>query len=75
METEWITSLIIGLGSLFISLGSTLAIVSFKTGQYKQKILDMEAKLGSKADLNDITAIKESLAEIKGMFVLRLRNE
>ena len=73
MGTEWILSTAIGTGSLGISLGSTLAVVSFKTGQYKQKILDLEARLSSKADAGDITAIKESLAEIKGMFVLRLR--
>lgn len=73
MGTEWILSTGIGLGSLSISVGTTIAIVSFKTGQYKQKLLDMEEKLASKANAGDITAIKESLAEIKGMFVLRLR--
>jgi hypothetical protein len=66
-------SAIFGSGAFVLSVASTLSIVAYKTGQYKQKISDMEAKLASKADLSDITAIKEALAEIKGMFVLRLR--
>lgn len=72
MKPEWVSILIAGIG-LFISVGSTLGIVSYKMGRFTQKQADMEKMVDSKADRADITAIKETLAEIKGMFVLRLR--
>ena len=73
MSTEWVASAVIGLSSLVLSLSGTLAIISFRTGEYKQRITNLEDRLSSKAELADVTSMKESLAEIKGMFVLRIR--
>jgi hypothetical protein len=68
VASDWISG-----GTLVLSVSTTLAIVGYKLGQFRQKLSDMEAKLATKADAADISAIKEALAEIKGMFVLRLR--
>jgi hypothetical protein len=72
MTADLASALISG-GTLVLSLSTTLAIVAYKTGQFRQKLTDMETKLATKADLSDMASIKEALAEIKGMFVLRLR--
>ena len=69
MSTQWVNAAIAATGTV-VSVGSTLAIVSYKLGKTAQRIADLEK---NKADLADITSMKESLAEIKGMFVLRLR--
>lgn len=68
-----VVSSLISAGGFVLTVSSTVAIVSFKMGQFRQEQMDMKEAIAGKANLSDLVQIKESLAEIKGMFVLRLR--
>lgn len=59
--------------TFIVTVASALSVVSFRFGQLTQRINQLEQGLAQKADHTDITQIKETLAEIKGMFVLKLR--
>lgn len=59
--------------TFLFSIATSLAIVSFNMGRMRERISMLETALAQKADHADIVAIKEALAEIKGMFVLKLR--
>ena len=66
-------SILISAGGFIVTAGTNLALISYKMGQFRQQQMDMKEELAGKANLSDLIQIKESLAEIKGMFVLRLR--
>lgn len=66
-------SLAIGAGTLTVTMLSTTAIVSYMIGQMREDIAHNSEMLNHKADIADVTAMKETLAEIKGMFTLKLR--
>jgi cell division protein FtsL len=53
-------------------LSLTVSLISFavKWGQMREAIRNLEATMATKTELN---SIGNSLAEIKGMFVLRLK--
>lgn len=70
MIPEWV-GIAVSIMTVVISLIGSLAVVSFKSGKIAQKVADLELQ---KANAADVVAMKESLAEIKGMFVLRLRD-
>lgn len=72
MTVEW-ASVIVSVVTLVVTLATSLAIVSYKTGQNRQRITELEQEIATKAAHTDLVQIKEALAEIKGMFVLRLR--
>jgi hypothetical protein len=69
VTSQWVNAGISAIG-VVTAVGSSLAIVSYRIGRNDQRITDLEK---NKAELADVTSMKESLAEIKGMFVLRLR--
>lgn len=66
-------SLIVTIAGFVVTIVSSIAIVSFKTGGLSKQVDINRESIRLKADLDDLQSIKESLAEIKGMFVLRLR--
>lgn len=66
-------SLIVTIAGFVVTIVSSIAIVSFKTGGLSKQVEINQESIRLKADLDDLQSIKESLAEIKGMFVLRLR--
>jgi hypothetical protein len=68
--TPGLADIIVSAAGVIVAIGSSLALVSYRMGRHDQRISDLEKY---KADLADVTSMKESLAEIKGMFVLKLR--
>lgn len=59
--------------TLFLSLGVTLVGAGIKWGALKTEVKEMKAVIDKTATKEEVTQMKEALAEIKGMFVLRLR--
>jgi len=66
-------SVLSSIATFVLTIVSELVIISFNAGRTKERINMLEAVVQQKADHGDIVQIKEALAEIKGMFVLKLR--
>lgn len=69
----WI-SLGISIVTLILSLGITLVGAGVKWGQVQQQIRELQATQNTMATKEELTGIKETLAEIKGMFKLVLKD-
>lgn len=69
----WI-SLGISMATLVLSLGITLIGAGVKWGQVQEEIRTLEVTMAKMATKEELSMIKETLAEIKGMFTLRLKD-
>lgn len=63
----------IAAGGVTLSILTTISIASFRLGVYREQIAELRMKQEKMATKEDLTPIKESLAEIKGMFRLELK--
>jgi len=68
-------ALIISGGGLLLSVITAASIVSVKYGSLKERIREIEQRQSHAATKEDLTPIKESLAEIRGMFRLELKDK
>jgi hypothetical protein len=66
------TYIIAGAGVLLSAVTAT-AIASFRFGSLSTEVKELRTRQDRMARIEDLTPIKESLAEIKGMFRLELK--
>lgn len=62
-------------GGLILSIISAVAIVSMRYGTLREQVRELQAKQNNMVTKDDLTPIKESLAEIRGMFRLELKEK
>jgi hypothetical protein len=78
MASGWIGSLvnaaIITGSGVLVSIVSAIAIASARFGSLQTRVTTLEHAQDRMATKDDLTSIKESLAEIKGMFRLELKD-
>jgi hypothetical protein len=61
--------------SFLLSILTTVVIVSYRFGILREQVNELRLRQSDMATRNDLTPIKESLAEIKGMFRLELKDK
>lgn len=69
-----VASIIAG-GGFLLSIFTTVAIVSVGYGALRERVRELEAKQANAVIKDDLTPIKETLAEIKGLFRLELKEK
>lgn len=68
-------ALVISGGGLLLSLITAVTIVAVSYGSLRERVRELEARQGTMVTKDDLTPIKESLAEIRGMFRLELKEK
>jgi hypothetical protein len=67
--------LAVSIGSIVISLLGSVAITSYRYGILREQVNELRTRMAGMASKDDLTGIRESLAEIKGMFRLELKDK
>lgn len=68
-------SLLIGLCTLFLSVGSSAFIAGSRWGAVNAKLASVEANQKDAVTTGDMQRVGERLARIEGMFELRLKDD
>lgn len=68
------TSIVISAIGVFISVLGSGLVVAFKAGGRDERIIRMEEDLRNAATKEQFSALKEDVAEIKGMFRMVLKD-
>jgi hypothetical protein len=61
--------------SLVVTITTTIAIVSYRFGTLKAEVSELQSRIANMVTTSDLAPIKETLAEIKGMFRLELKDK
>lgn len=72
MNTAILAVIIAAIG-VIVSILTTIAIVSYKIGGASNRLTTVEANMGNMATRDQLSALKEDVAEIKGMFRMTLK--
>jgi hypothetical protein len=75
MSNAVIASTIIAGSGLILSIISAVFIAGFRWGSTQQQIRDLQHSANLTATKEDLAGVKESLAEIRGMFRLELKDK
>ena len=67
------TAVIIASIGVLISILSAIAIVSFRAGGAADRLTRMEKDMANMATKEQLSTVKEDIAEIKGMFRMTLK--
>ena len=68
------TQLVIGAITLFLSWGGSAFIAGYRWGSVKTRLDVMESGMATMATKDQLSGVKEDVAEIKGMFTMTLRD-
>jgi hypothetical protein len=68
-----LVAVIIAAVGVIVSVLSTLAIVAYRVGGASNRLTTMENNMGNMATRDQLSAVKEDIAEIKGMFRMTLK--
>lgn len=72
MSTAILATVIAAVG-VIISVLTTLAIVSYKIGGASNRLTTVENNMSNMATREQLSSVKEDIAEIKGMFRMTLK--
>lgn len=68
-----IIALIISAAGVIVSIFGAAMVVSFRAGGASDRLTRMELDMGNMATKEQLSNVKEDLAEIKGMFRMTLK--
>lgn len=68
-------ALIIAGGGFLLSIVTTLMIIAIAYGSLREQVRELQSERSRLVTKDDLAPIKESLAEIRGMFRLELKEK